>query len=149
MTAGNSDYCSPLLVNAILTAACHGLSTLQRRSEFWNPQTYSYRCMAETRRLWKLEQSRTGVTLPATQAATILGRIYFANGMDTMGWSTWSIAQDMADNLKLFDAQPAFNSEKDRVSRTITAWGIYSQQAYEFTFSLCPNVTRKWALMQA
>ncbi|KAI4639934.1 hypothetical protein J4E93_008733 [Alternaria ventricosa] len=58
MTAGRSDYCSPLLVNAVISAACHGLSTLEQRSEFWNPNTCSYRCMAETRQLWELEQSQ-------------------------------------------------------------------------------------------
>ncbi|KAI1521557.1 c6 transcription protein [Pyrenophora tritici-repentis] len=33
MTAVRTDYCSPLLVNSILTAACHGLGTLQHRAE--------------------------------------------------------------------------------------------------------------------
>jgi hypothetical protein len=136
MTAGNSDYCSPLLVNAILTAACHGLSILKHRSEFWNPRTYSYQCLAETRRLWEQEQSQAVVSLTSAQAATILGRIYFANGMDSMGWTTWCHAQALADKLELFEAKPTINSEKERVSRTITAWGIYSQQAYEFTLPL-------------
>ncbi|CAN9445111.1 unnamed protein product [Alternaria alternata] len=43
MATGRTDYCSPLLVNTILTAACHGAGSLKQRSEFWNPDTYSYR----------------------------------------------------------------------------------------------------------
>jgi hypothetical protein len=155
MTTGKTDYCSPLLVNAILTAGCvsiylgllhslncqltyqqHGLFTLEQRSEFWNPNTYSYRCMTETRRLWELEQSQNMCSLTSAQAATILGRIYFANGMDKMGSTTWSHALELADRLDLFDKAAKYKSEKDRVSRTITAWGIFSQQAYELTRTL-------------
>jgi hypothetical protein len=140
MTAGNSDYCSSLLVNAILTAACHGLNSLKQRAEFWNPKTYSHQCMAETRRLWEQEQSQAVVSLPSAQAATILGRIYFANGMDMMGWTTWTHALALANKLELFEAKATYNSEKERVSRTTTAWGIFSQQAYEFTFPSVYNV---------
>jgi hypothetical protein len=77
--------------------------------------------MAETRRLWEFEQPRIEASLSTAQAATILGRLYFVNGIDTMEWSAWAVVQGMADKLKLFDAQSAFNSEKDRVSRIITA----------------------------
>ncbi|KAI0618571.1 Zn(2)-C6 fungal-type DNA-binding domain protein [Pyrenophora tritici-repentis] len=114
MTSGRTDYCSPLLVNAILTAACHGMGTLQDRAEFWNPKTHSYLCMAETRRLWKQEQEQGVLSLPSVQAATILGRVYFANGMDSMGWSTWTDAVAIANKLDLYDIKPHF-SEKELV----------------------------------
>ena len=86
--------------------------------------------MTETRRLWELEQEQGVLSIPSVQAATILGRIYFANGMDKMGWRIWTDAVAMADKLNLFHVEPHL-SEKDRISRTITAWGIFSQQAYE------------------
>ncbi|KAF1828805.1 hypothetical protein BDW02DRAFT_614218 [Decorospora gaudefroyi] len=138
MAAGRSDYCSSLLVNTILTAACHALGTLQQRSEFWNPQTYSYHCIAETKRLWDQEQAQGTCTLSSVQAATILGRIYFANGVDSMGWSTWSRALRMADKLNLFDAKAKYNSEKERLARRITAWGVYSQQAFSCFYLMKP-----------
>lgn len=94
--------------------------------------------MAETKRLWELEQQRAVCSLPTTQAATILGRIYFANGMDNIGWTTWSHALALADRLGLFTATAPNSSEKERISRTITAWGIFSEQAYEFTSSSTP-----------
>jgi hypothetical protein len=94
--------------------------------------------MAETKRLWELEQQRAVCSLPTAQAATILGRIYFVNGMDSMGWTTWSHALALADRLGLFTATAPNSSEKERVSRTITAWGIFSEQAYEFTSSSAP-----------
>jgi hypothetical protein len=87
--------------------------------------------MAETKRLWDQEQWRTASSLPTAQAATILGEIYFANGMDSMGWVTWSHALSLADKLGLFAITAPGISEKERTSRTITAWGIFSQQAYE------------------
>ncbi|KAL7770680.1 hypothetical protein CFE70_000618, partial [Pyrenophora teres f. teres 0-1] len=141
MTSGRTEYCSPLLVNAILTAACHGMGTLQDRAEFWNPKTYSYICLAETRRLWKQEQELGVLSLPSVQAATILGRIYFANGMDSMGWRTWSDAVAIANKLDLFYMEPDF-SEKERASRTITAWGIFSQQSFSCFYLMKPPLSR-------
>lgn len=94
--------------------------------------------MAETRRLWEQEQEQGVLILPSVQAATILGRIYFANGMDTMGWETWTHAVAIADKLDLFNMKPYY-SEKERISRTITAWGIFSQQAYEPTLLIFPS----------
>jgi len=92
--------------------------------------------LAETRRLWELQHSQHVCNLTSAQAATILGRIYFANGMDEMGWTTWSHALDLADRLELFAKVAEYKSEKDRVSRTLTAWGIFSQQAYKLTRTL-------------
>jgi len=86
--------------------------------------------MTETRRLWELEQEQGVLSIPSVQVATILGRIYFANGMDKMGWRTWTDAVAIADKLNLFTVKP-HSGEKERISRTITAWGIFSQQAYE------------------
>jgi hypothetical protein len=140
LIAGKPDFCSSLLVNAILTAACHGMNSMQNRAEFWNPRTFSYVFMAETRRLWELDQSRATCALPSAQAATILGRIFFANGMDKMGWIMWSHALALANQLELFATKPEYKSQKERVSRTITAWGIFSQQAYEIATPYHPNV---------
>ena len=50
--------------------------------------------------------------------------------MDEMGWTTWTYALELADRLELFAKTAEYKSEKDRVSRTVTAWGIFSQQAY-------------------
>ncbi|KAF1945718.1 hypothetical protein EJ02DRAFT_396085 [Clathrospora elynae] len=143
MTTMKNDYCSPFLVSAILTAACHGLSSLKRRSEFWNPRTTSYQFMAETRRLWELEQARNTRSIATVQGATILGRICFANGMDTMGWTIWSQALAMADQLQLFSAAANHGDEKARISRTITAWGIFSQQSYSCFYLMKPPLARR------
>jgi hypothetical protein len=114
--------------------------------------------MAETRRLWEQEHSQAVCSLPSAQAATILGRIYFANGMDKMGWTTWSHALALADRLDLFAKTVQYNNEKDRISRTITAWGMFSQQAYDLTRTLVlffllvsssPDVVLRSPLMQA
>jgi hypothetical protein len=99
--------------------------------------------MTETRRLWELELSRDASNLPSAQAATILGRIYFANGMDSMGWTTWTQALAIAGKLGLFTTKTKFNNEKERISKTITAWGIFSQQAYEHTIPSAPNIMKR------
>ncbi|PWO19553.1 EPT1, sn-1,2-diacylglycerol ethanolamine- and cholinephosphotransferase, partial [Pyrenophora tritici-repentis] len=110
-------------------------------AEFWNPTTHTYLFMAETRRMWELEQEQGVINLSSVQAATILGRIYFANGMDSMGWKTWTHAVAMADKLDLFNVKPHF-SEKERISRTITAWGVFSQQAFSCFYLMKPPLSR-------
>jgi hypothetical protein len=84
--------------------------------------------LAETKRLWELEQTRSTPHLATVQGATILGRIYFVNGMDRLGSKIWDQTLDMAERLDLFSSLEAL-SERDRVSRTITAWAIFSQQS--------------------
>lgn len=94
--------------------------------------------MAESRRQWELEQSRATCPITSIQAATILGRIYFTNGMDSLGWTVWAQALAMAEKLDLFAPAGASCSEKDRITRTITAWGLFSQETYDDCPQLSP-----------
>jgi hypothetical protein len=52
--------------------------------------------------------------------------------MDSVGWQVWSQALALADRLRLFTTNPTGSNQKEHISRTVTAWGIFSQQAYEF-----------------
>lgn len=102
---------------------------LRQRAEFWNPRTYSYMFLAETNRLWELEQTRATPNLATIQAATVLGRIFFVNGMDRLGQKIWAQALAMAEQLHLFSTPAANLSEQERNTQTITAWAIFSQQS--------------------
>jgi hypothetical protein len=84
--------------------------------------------LAETRRLWELEQTRAP-SLATAQAATILGRTYFVNGMDSVGTKIWDQALTIAQQLDLFSEPANTLGEPERMSRTITAWAIFSNQS--------------------
>lgn len=121
------------------------MSALQQRSEFWNPRTYSYQFLAESRRQWDLELAATQPSITTIQAATILGRIYFTNGMDRLGWKIWAQAIAMSEKLDLFSAPADTLGEKERMSRTIAAWGLFSQQAYCISFLYTQPLSNVWS----
>jgi hypothetical protein len=92
----------------------HGLVALRHRAEVWNPQTYSYMFMAEPQKLSMLEQTRAPPNLAATQAATILGRIYFVNGMDRVGSKLLAQSLTMAEQLELLPSSVSILSEREQ-----------------------------------
>ncbi|TDZ32162.1 Nitrogen assimilation transcription factor nirA [Colletotrichum spinosum] len=51
LAARREDFCSPLLVNIVLAYACVCYPKLTNRVEYWNPKTYTYRFLAEAKRL--------------------------------------------------------------------------------------------------
>ncbi|KAI9154761.1 Nitrogen assimilation transcription factor nirA [Paramyrothecium foliicola] len=117
------QYCSPLLVNAVLASACHGCSSIMKRAEFWHPQTLHYQFLAEAKRLWELE---TQSKLTTIQAATILGRIYDTNCCDKASWAYFAQGFAMAREMKLFDRTSVRRSKDMQKARDITAWGLFA-----------------------
>jgi hypothetical protein len=92
----------------------HGLVALRQRAEIWNPRTYSYMFMAEPQELSMLEQTRAPPNLAATQASTILGRIYFVNGMSRVGSKVLAQSLTMAEQLVLLSSSASILSEQER-----------------------------------
>ncbi|KAM3464249.1 hypothetical protein NHJ6243_002556 [Beauveria neobassiana] len=127
LIAGCEECCSSLLVNAILAAACHGYRNVENRAEFWDPSTMGYRFLAECRRLWELEIGNSSLT--NIQAATILSLTYNMNGLDKVGWTYMIQAIAAAESIDLFGDVPDSDSQKIKVVKTFTAWGLYGFQA--------------------
>ncbi|KAF2131022.1 hypothetical protein P153DRAFT_384239 [Dothidotthia symphoricarpi CBS 119687] len=127
MIAGSEDYCSGLLVNAILATACHGLATVSDRAEFWNPQTWGYRFQAEANRLWELEVDRNRLT--TIQAAAVMFISYSQNALDKIGNRYWTQALLMAEKLDLFSELDPSLDPRLRVTQTVTAWALFNLQA--------------------
>ncbi|KAL6710509.1 hypothetical protein ACN47E_008557 [Coniothyrium glycines] len=138
LAAGSQENCSSFLINVILTAGCHSLSALEQRAEAWNPKTFSYQFLAESRRQWEIEQSRTEPCMTTVQAASILGRLYFTNGMDSVGWSIWTQALVMAKRLGLYSDVPETMSERQRSAQIMAVWGLFSQQAFSCFYIMKP-----------
>ncbi|EJP66453.1 C6 transcription factor, putative [Beauveria bassiana ARSEF 2860] len=140
LIAGCEECCSSLLVNAILAAACHGYRNVENRAEFWDPSTMGYRFLAECRRLWELEIGNSSLT--NIQAATILSLTYNMNGLDKVGWTYMIQAIAAAESIDLFGDVPDSDSQKIKVVKTFTAWGLYGFQAFSCFHLFKPPVVR-------
>ncbi|KAF2186137.1 hypothetical protein K469DRAFT_726495 [Zopfia rhizophila CBS 207.26] len=143
MIAGRHDFCSSLLVNTILASACHGLGAIKNRSEFWNPRNYGYQFLAEAKRLWELEQGKAEHALTTIQTAPILGITYFVSGLDKIGWSFWTQAVAMAENLDWLSVPESSLSQREKTVRTITVWGIFAQQATSCFYFVKPPLVNE------
>lgn len=147
-----SQFCSPLLVNAVLALSCVSATFnigqpltgnfqsrqltrclqnyyrgLTERTEFWNPATLGNRFLSEAKRLWAQEMHTCKLT--TIQAALILHVIYTISGADKIGLAYVAQACTMARTIGLFDADMGTNSKLHCV-RTYTAWALFSWQRY-------------------
>ncbi|KAF5559410.1 nitrogen assimilation transcription factor nirA [Fusarium phyllophilum] len=126
MASGRKEYCSSLLVHAILASACHGYSGTSHRSRFWNPETLGYQCLAEASRLWELEIGHAQLT--TIQAAIVLAIVYDANGRDEEGRAYLAQAVAAAHAMQLLSPQKN-GDDREFNSRAVTAWALFGLQA--------------------
>ncbi|CAG7565306.1 unnamed protein product [Fusarium equiseti] len=127
MISGRKQYCSPLLVHAVLASACHGYSEATNRAEFWNSQTLGYQFLGEARRLWELEAAKPRLT--TIQAAIVLSVVYDANGGDEIGRQYLTQAVAAAHSMHLFFQPTQLDDEVEYNARAITAWSLFGLQA--------------------
>jgi hypothetical protein len=155
LVAGEQNFCSSLLVNAILATACvsrlcflisfffflfgrgvgadilllinlkHLLPDNEKRVEFWNPDTLGYAFMAEARRLWEFEVGRKHIT--NVQAALILGLRHMRDGSDKVGLTYLFQSVTTAESLQIFLPAPEL-SKRTADAYTVTAWALFSWQ---------------------
>jgi len=141
MVSGTTEYCSPLLVNAVLALACvsktqpsscHRLLNtrqgcyykLQDRLEYRNPQSLGFQFLAEAKRLWDLEQdNNTHIT--TIQASLIINLVLIMQSADKMGMTYTVHAVSMAQRLGLFGPLTDITDDKKRNSHIYTAWCLY------------------------
>jgi len=149
-----NDSCSPLLVNALLAAACvrptpcplfsrsihcmlswllpanltrqHCYRPLTNRAQFWNPHTLSYRFLAEARRLWELELSEAKLT--TILAGILINLVYNISGADKVGWSYTVQTVQKARAIGLFGAPTEAADERRQRGRDFAAWAVFCWQ---------------------
>ncbi|UKZ74079.1 hypothetical protein TrVFT333_001735 [Trichoderma virens FT-333] len=132
MVAGGNRFCSSLLVNAVLAAACHASNRVSSRTEYWNPDTLQYKFSAEVRRLRELEADTDSLT--NIQAMLVMSVTYNMNAADRVGWSHLLQAVAMAERMCLFEMPPLSGWDM-RIARTFTSWAVFCYQAsYCFHF---------------
>ena len=145
MLSGSEQFCSSLLVNAVLALACVSTSiftmismcfksltllckhchlSVRNRSEHWNPHSPGYRFLAEAKRQWEVEQGEKS-SLTTVQADIILNIIFNMHLMDKIG-TTYAIhAVAMAHDLKLFAPSARVKDKRKQRAYDYTAWCVY------------------------
>jgi hypothetical protein len=138
LARGRTQFCSPLLVNTLLAAACHASTSISDRAKFWSSQNLAYQFLAESRRLWEIQDGKSSLT--AIQAAIVLNIIYDCDTMDKIGRSYLLQAVAMAHDLKLFQSSPdKAMSKKNQRARAFTAWSLFAWDAmHRFHYRLPP-----------
>ncbi|KAL7626163.1 hypothetical protein AAE478_002933 [Parahypoxylon ruwenzoriense] len=142
MTTGRKRFCSSLLVNAILAAACHMCREIPDRTKFWVPQTLGYQFLAEAKRLWEVESRKTVSSLTTIQAAIVLSIVATTTAMDRVGTSYLLQAIAMAYNLDIFSATAGTRNVSVRKARAFTAWGLFCWQAWQRFYFFMPPLIR-------
>lgn len=129
LVAGRDRFCSSLLVNTVLLAACHAVQTLRHRSEFWKPPTLVYQFAAEARRLWEMEVHRPRIT--TIQAGLLMSLTHGIDGTDVLAWSHLVQTVAMAHTMGLMDeVHPAADrTSLSHVNKIYTAWQVFAWQA--------------------
>ncbi|KAI1410532.1 hypothetical protein F5Y13DRAFT_201990 [Hypoxylon sp. FL1857] len=141
MARGRTRFCSSLLVNAVLAAACQMSRELPDRSKFWVPQTLGYQFSAEAKMLWEIESQKTTSSLTTIQSAIVLSIVSITAAMDKVGTSYLLQAFAMATNMDIFSPTCGTDNEKMRRARAFTAWGLFCWGAWQrFYFSRRPYV---------
>ncbi|MCJ1311195.1 hypothetical protein MMC25_004866 [Agyrium rufum] len=129
LNSGGTTYCSRLLVNAMLSQACHLSQRFDNRADPGDKTSLSNKFFNEAYQLWREEVGRNDIT--TVQAGAILTMVCFADGRDALGWTFLSTAFNMASNMDLFRPvrsvgdQAGRDRDMERV-RSITAWGLHN-----------------------
>ncbi|ESU09854.1 hypothetical protein FGSG_12447 [Fusarium graminearum PH-1] len=124
LVAGREDFCSPLLVNAVLAYACVCYPQMSNRVEYWNPNNLLYRFTAEAKRLWELEAKVPRIT--TIQAGIIFTVFHNLCGVDEIGKPYRLQAVALAHQLRIFDTAVADRGERLQRGREYTAWAMYN-----------------------
>ncbi|KAF2465245.1 uncharacterized protein BDR25DRAFT_337166 [Lindgomyces ingoldianus] len=141
MVSGRTDFCSRLLVHALLASASFQSSLVNDRAKPFadNVLTLFYR---EARRLWELEEGQD--SLPRLQSALLLFVVLGKHGRDKVGYTFLVEACRIAQDLGLFTLSETTSAQKPQEvpleklerARTVTAWALFNfQLSMSFTYA--------------
>ncbi|KUM60128.1 hypothetical protein ACN42_g7010 [Penicillium freii] len=124
-----SEFCTPLLVNSILSMASAYSDRPDVLSTPENVFSRGQNFFHEAQRLWEAEDG--GHDLTNIQALLMMCCVFKCQGRVQKGWMMLCQAVQIARDIGLFDI-PAVSkkllSEMEQV-RTITAWGVFSMSS--------------------
>lgn len=142
MAADRTEFCSSLLVNAVLANACYSSSKLPERAKYWLPENLTYKFTAEAKRLWQIEIASGRKRLTTVQASQILSVIMDFDGIKSLGRVYTDHGLKMARDLSLFQTPFAGTSHNMRKACVWTAWSLFSWHSMiSYYFHTYPSIT--------
>lgn len=130
MGRGRSDYCSAMLVNALLAFACHYSDRTPARTDPSNPGTSGDHFFTEAKRLLDKADEPS---LATVQALGVLGLRETSLGRDSNGYQYVGRAVRMALELGLHLSVIGNRLRaSDAEVRKVTYWGIFNLETYVF-----------------
>ncbi|KAH0286335.1 hypothetical protein KCU62_g6887, partial [Aureobasidium sp. EXF-3399] len=128
MNGQHGEFCSSLLVNAVLAYACVCDLNIPNRAEYWNSTSLTYKFLVEAKRLWEIEALTPRIS--TVQAGIILNGISNLSGLDQIGQTYLKQTIALANRLGLFLDRPIkTSSEKSRQCMIYTAWALFCWDA--------------------
>lgn len=128
MGRGRSDFCSAILVNALLAFACHYSDRAEARTDPTNPATSGDHFFAEAKRL--LEKT-DAPALTTVQALGVMAIRETSLGRDSNGYQYAGRCVRMALELGLHLSVIGHGLRpSDAEVRKITFWGIFNLETY-------------------
>lgn len=138
MNRGRTDYCSSLLVNAVLAFACHYSDRAMARTDSSSPATAGDHFYAEAKRL--LDSNETS-TLTTVQALGIMSLRETSAGRDSDGYRLAGRCVRMALELGLhLSVIKDGMREREAEVRKVTFWAVFNLE------TLVSNQFSTWPL---
>ncbi|KAK4867685.1 hypothetical protein LT330_001195 [Penicillium expansum] len=122
-----SEFCTPLLVNSLLSMASTYSDSPDVLSTPENVFSRGQNFFLEAQRLWEIEDDHHD--LPNIQALLMMCCVFKCQGRTRKSWMMLTQAVQLARDIGLFDAPSVSNKkmlpEMERVC-AITAWGVFN-----------------------
>ncbi|KAJ5171393.1 Transcription factor [Penicillium coprophilum] len=122
-----SEFCTPLLVNSLLSMASAYSDSPDVLSTPENVFSRGQNFFREAQRLWEVEDDEHD--LPNIQALLVMCCVFKCQGRVRKSWMMLNQAVQLARDIGLFDTPAVFKNkvspEIERV-RSITAWGVFN-----------------------
>lgn len=123
-----TEYCTPLLVNAMLALGCHFTSHAGAREDPDDSDTAGDHFFKEAKRLLVVDDAYEKPNLATVQALALMSVREAGCGRESKGWVYSGISFRMACDLGLnykSGSQHASLSEEEEDARRVTFWGCF------------------------
>lgn len=135
-----TEYCTPLLVNAILALGCHFTSWPAARAHPEDCATAGDHFFREAKRLILENEEHENPRIATVQALALMSVREAGCGREARGWVYSGMSFRMAYDLGLNIGEGAENAEGSEIdARRITIWGcfLFDKYAVACTCMLC------------
>lgn len=139
-TRRKTEYCTSLLVNAMLALGCHFTAWPAARAVAEDTATVGDHFFAEAKRLILENNEHESPKLATVQALALMSVREAGCGREARGWAYSGMSFRMADELGLnMDSSSANSDEKEVDVRRITIWGCFLFDKYA-VFLIAPSI---------